>query len=53
MNINTEPVTNRPMRSAAKKARLALKTCFQIIPFHFNELPRFVTIYLSVLVELC
>ena len=28
IDINTEPVTNRPMRSAAKKARLALKTCF-------------------------
>ena len=27
-NMNIEPVTNRPMRSAAKKARLALKTCF-------------------------
>ena len=28
IDINTKPVTNRPMRSAAKKARLALKTCF-------------------------
>ena len=28
IDINTEYVTNRPMGSAAKKARLALKTCF-------------------------
>ena len=28
IDINIEPVTNRPIRSAAKKARLALKTCF-------------------------
>ena len=28
IDINTEPVTNRLIRSAAKKARLALKTCF-------------------------
>ena len=27
-DINTEPFTNRPMRSAAKKARLTLKTYF-------------------------
>ena len=52
IDINTEPITNRPMRSAAEKARMALKTCFWIILFHFNELSRFITIYLSVLVEL-
>ena len=28
IDINTEPVTNRPMRSAAIKARLVLKTSF-------------------------
>ena len=28
IDINTEPVTNRPIRSAAKKAKLTLKTCF-------------------------
>ena len=28
IDINTEPVINRPIRSAAKKARLALKTYF-------------------------
>ena len=28
IDINTERVTNKPMRSAAEKARLALKTCF-------------------------
>ena len=28
IDINTEPVTNRPTRSAATKARLAVKTCF-------------------------
>ena len=28
IDINTEPVTNRPIRSATKKARLALKMCF-------------------------
>ena len=28
IDINTEPVTNRPIRSAAKKARLAFKMCF-------------------------
>jgi len=28
IDISTEPVTNRPMRSAAKKVRLAVKTCF-------------------------
>ena len=28
IDVNTEPVTNRPIRSAAKKAELALKTCF-------------------------
>jgi len=28
IDISTEPVTNRPMRSAAKKERLPVKTCF-------------------------
>ena len=28
IDINIEPITNRPIRSAGKKARLALKSCF-------------------------
>jgi len=43
------PVTDRPLRFAAKKARLALKTDFKLFFFHFNELPCFIPLYLSVL----
>ena len=53
IDINIEPDSNRTIRSAAKIARLALKTCFQIIFFHFIELLGFITIYFVVLVKLC
>ena len=53
VNINIEPVTNRPLRLAAKKARLALKLVYNYPSFfHFKELPCFISLYLSVQVEL-